>query len=474
YVEEQINQSFGQSPMFAAHFKNSPVGTFDAASPIDGVRRITSYRKVEGAPLVIGVAESYDEVLKGWRELVGRYISLGILIVVGIGGFAFAVHGQILARVAADSRFRAALDSTSSAFFAVAPHVDGEQDFTITDVNAPACSLLGCERRTLIGASLSAVAPEFIRRDIVEQCQAAHATGMAQDLHVRSMSADGGGARWYRARMTPFADGIALSLRDITEDHMAREAMRMAKESAEVANRTKSEFLANMSHELRTPLNAVIGFSEALQRGLLGRLSDKQSEYIQDIHSAGQHLLAIINDVLDLARIESGKAALSDGNAHLGEIAVSAQRMIQLRADEKRLEVVADGFRALPMVRGDTTRLQQVVLNLLSNAVKFTPDGGRVSVHGFVGVDGSVGLSVADTGIGIAPADIPKVLMPFEVVESAFSRRYKGTGLGLPLAKRLVEMHEGTLSIESVLHVGTRVTVRFPASRVVVPIAKAV
>jgi signal transduction histidine kinase len=165
---------------------------------------------------------------------------------------------------------------------------------------------------------------------------------------------------------------------------------------------------------------------------------------------------------------------LSDGNAHLGEIAVSAQRMIQLRADEKRLEVVADGLRALPMVRGDTTRLQQVVLNLLSNAVKFTPDGGRVSVHGFVGADGSVGLSVADTGIGIAPADIPKVLMPFEVVESAFSRRYKGTGLGLPLAKRLVEMHEGTLSIESVLHVGTRVTVWFPASRVVVSIAKAV
>jgi signal transduction histidine kinase len=218
-----------------------------------------------------------------------------------------------------------------------------------------------------------------------------------------------------------------------------------------------------MSHELRTPLNAIIGFSESLQRGLFGGLSEKQREYVHDIHGAGQHLLAIINDVLDLSRIESGKAALIENNVDLAQIAVSALRMVQPRADEKRLNILAEGLGALPMVGGDW--LQQVLLNLLSNAVKFTPDNGNVAIAGAIEPDGGIAIAVADSGIGIAPDDISKVLMPFEVVESAFSRKYKGTGLGLPLAKRLVEMHGGTLTIDSGLQAGTRVTVRLPASR---------
>jgi PAS domain S-box-containing protein len=472
-VAEQINQSFRSAPLFSVHLKNAPVGTYDTISPIDGVRRIASYRKVDNVPFVIAVSESYDEVLSRWHELVGRYIGLGTLIVAAIGVFAFAAHRHLLARAAADSRFRAALDSTTSAFFALAPKEDNDDDFIITDVNIAACSLLGRDRKLLVGTSLSAVAPDSIKGSIIAQCQAARATGSAQDLHVRSTSPSGA-LRWYRARMTPFTDGVALSLRDITEDHTAREATKAARDTAESANRTKSEFLANMSHELRTPLNAIIGFSESLQRGLCGTLGEKQREYVHDIHGAGQHLLAIINDVLDLSRIESGKAALFEEDADLAQVATSALRMIQPRADEKRLVAAAEGLEALPIVRGDSTRLQQVLLNLLSNAVKFTPDGGRVSLRGFVDADGAVAITVADTGIGIEPSDVPKVLMPFELVESAFSRKYKGTGLGLPLAKRLVEMHEGTLTIESVPRLGTRVTVRLPASRVAAPIARAV
>jgi two-component system, cell cycle sensor histidine kinase PleC len=224
-----------------------------------------------------------------------------------------------------------------------------------------------------------------------------------------------------------------------------------------------------MSHELRTPLNAIIGFSESLQRGLFGGLTDKQHEYVHDIHGAGEHLLAIINDVLDLSRIESGKAALFEEDVDLESLALSAIRMVRPRAEEKRLAIALEGVRGLPSVRADSMRLQQVLLNLLSNAVKFTPEGGSAAVTGAIDADGNIRLAVTDTGIGIAVSDIPKVLMPFELVESAFARKYKGTGLGLPLAKRLVEMHGGALTIESAPGQGTTVVILLPASRIVRP-----
>ncbi|MGE5539609.1 MAG: ATP-binding protein [Gemmatimonas sp.] len=468
---EQVNRSFADSPLFATYLARSAAGTFDAPSPIDGVRRITSYRKVDGAPLVIAVSESYDEVLAPWYELVGRYIGLGLLITVAVAGFAVAVHRQMIARVSADSRFRAAVDSTSSAFFALAPAESaGHMDFTIVDANIAAGTLLGREREALFGTSLAAVAPSLLTSGVIAYCAKAHETGTAQDVQVTSTANDGE-LRCFRVRITPFSGGVALALRDVTEDYEARETLKSAKESAESANRTKSEFLANMSHELRTPLNAIIGFSESLQRGLFGLLTDKQKEYVRDIHDAGQHLLTIINDVLDLSRIESGKAVLFEDNVNLSHLAASAVRMVQPRAEEKHLVLVTDGLAVLPTVRVDGTRLQQVLLNLLSNAVKFTPDGGRIALQGSLHADGSVSIAVSDTGIGIAPADIPKVLMPFELVESAFTRKYKGTGLGLPLAKRLVEMHGGTLSIDSAPGRGTTVTICLPRARVAAPVA---
>jgi signal transduction histidine kinase len=264
-------------------------------------------------------------------------------------------------------------------------------------------------------------------------------------------------------------------MRDVTEERQAAEVLKAAKDSAESASRTKSEFLANMSHELRTPLNAIIGFSESLQQGLFGGLSDKQREYVRDIHGAGQHLLAIINDVLDLSRIEAGKTALFEQTVNLEFLVAQTLRMVQPRAEEKRLRMATENLRALPDIRADGMRLQQVLLNVLSNAVKFTPDGGRVTVSGAIEGDGAVRLAVSDTGIGIAAADIPKVLMPFEVVESALTRRYKGTGLGLPLAKSLVEMHDGALTLESSPGDGTTVAILLPAARIIHPsVARAV
>jgi PAS domain S-box-containing protein len=470
-----VGRIYPTAPLINHYLKLAPIGTYFNVSKVDNIARIVSYQKVEGAPLVVAVTESYDEILSGWYELVGRYVALAALIILSVVGFAFTVHRQMTNRIADEARFRAAVDSTSNAFFALRPAIafDSGVDFTIADANVAAGALLGIDRESLVGKSLAAVAPGFSQNGVLAVCADAHETRLARDSQVTFVRRSGPGERWFRVRTTPFGEGVALTMRDVTEEWEAREALNAAKNSAESANRTKSEFLANMSHELRTPLNAIIGFSDSLQRGLFGGLTDKQREYVHDIHGAGQHLLAIINDVLDLSRIEAGKTALIEESVSLEFLASQALRMVQPRVEEKQLAIAMEGMRALPEIRADGMRLQQVFLNLLSNAVKFTPDGGRITVAGAIEADGDGRLAVSDTGIGIAVSDIPKVLMPFELVETALTRKYKGTGLGLPLAKSLIEMHGGSLTIESVPGRGTTVVIVLPGSRVIPPIAQA-
>jgi PAS domain S-box-containing protein len=253
---------------------------------------------------------------------------------------------------------------------------------------------------------------------------------------------------------------------DITEQKRREADLATAKTEAERASRTKSEFLANMSHEIRTPLNAILGFSEMIKDALIGPVAERYQSYAADIHSSGQHLLKLINDVLDLSKIEAERLELHEEPVEIAEIVEACRRLIDERAKAGRIAVAVELSPSMPPLLADAMRLKQVVLNLLTNAIKFTPAGGQVKVSAGLRAGGGVSILVKDTGIGMSADEIPMALEPFQQIDSTLSRRYEGTGLGLPLAKSLVELHGGMLQIASEPGVGTTVTILLPRERV--------
>jgi two-component system cell cycle sensor histidine kinase PleC len=239
------------------------------------------------------------------------------------------------------------------------------------------------------------------------------------------------------------------------------------KTRAEEANQAKSKFLANMSHELRTPLNAIIGFSEIMESGMFGPLgTDKYREYCRDIHQSGQYLLEVINDILDMSKIEAGRIRLDPEQVELEPFLNDAMRVVSGRADDKRIVLTARIDRGIRLT-ADHRLLKQIVLNLLSNAVKFTPEGGRVTIRARAAL-GWVSIAIADTGIGIPKDALARLGRPFEQVESQLTKSHQGSGLGLAIAKSLTELHHGTMRIRSKLGSGTIVLLRLPIERTAV------
>jgi two-component system cell cycle sensor histidine kinase PleC len=296
--------------------------------------------------------------------------------------------------------------------------------------------------------------------------------------------------RWIRYLETPTADGGRVSIGTDVTAIRTREHQLQANESAlqktidvlrksqtrivelaenyeeekiraEQANQSKSEFLANMSHELRTPLNAINGFSDIMQKEMFGPLGDpRYKEYVSDILFSGQHLLSLINDILDMSKIEAGKMNLSTEAMIMDEMVTQVLRIVRGRAEENRLKLVYDEIET-PEIEADPRMVKQILLNLVTNAIKFTPEGGVVSVNVTVKSAGLI-VSVSDTGIGISQEDIERLAKPFEQVDSQHAKKHEGTGLGLALSKSMVELHGGNFTMQSVVGEGTTVTFTLP------------
>jgi signal transduction histidine kinase len=272
----------------------------------------------------------------------------------------------------------------------------------------------------------------------------------------------------YRRHTGTFASDIVNLLQTFaTQSVLAIQNARLFREieeksrQIEAANRHKSEFLANMSHELRTPLNAIIGFSEVLGERMFGELNEKQAEYTDDILTSGRHLLSLINEILDLSKVEAGRMELELATFDLPLAIENARTFVRERATRHGINLDLDVDERLGEFVGDERKIKQILLNLLSNAVKFTPEGGRIGIKARQ-ADGSVEISVSDTGIGIAPEDQPKIFEEFRQVGSDYAHKSEGTGLGLTLAKKFVELHGGRIWVESEVGKGSRFIFTLP------------
>jgi signal transduction histidine kinase len=259
--------------------------------------------------------------------------------------------------------------------------------------------------------------------------------------------------------------GIASFYIDITQLHEQEKSLLRAKEQAETASRSKSDFLANISHELRTPLNAIIGFSELIRDELAGPPnSPKYKEYIGDIHNSGMHLMELINDILDLSKAEAGMIEGSNRNVDISDITEACVKLMRPKAERAYVKLSATYPEDLPLLWVDPKHIRQILLNLVSNSVKFTPEGGSVDVR-LVLDDQGLSLIVKDTGIGMNPEDVPKAMAPFGQIDSSLARKYNGTGLGLPLTKRLMDYYEGDMVIQTAPNKGTSVKITFGKER---------
>jgi len=340
---------------------------------------------------------------------------------------------------------RVLLDASMDAALLMRP------DGTLLALNEVAAHRFGGTAQELIGSNIF----ELLTHDMAQEFRARTTEVTTSGASVRYVYADRGmytdNSLFPVFRGVGKVDRLAFFSRDITKQALGELELHKARQAAQSADQAKSKFLANMSHELRTPLNAIIGFSEILEDQTFGELNEKQLRYAGHIHSSGQHLLMLINEILDLAKVESGKTELHLSEVNIKRLLENSLMMIKEKALKHRIQIavrIQEELSDLP-VQADEVKVKQIVFNLLSNAAKFTPDGGRIEMSAQLEAD-SVVITVSDTGRGLKPEDRERIFAPFEQVDlSDISPPEQGTGLGLALARTFVELHGGRIRVDS-------------------------
>lgn len=433
-------------------------------------------RRRSKTPLSVWLAAATAGCLAGGAGWISGAGGMGAAVLAGIGAMA-TLAGSVLAtrgtnggrspaltRMMGPNQVRALLDQAPLRI--VLKDTAGRYVF----LNRSAEAWFGIGTDTALGKHPSEVFP----RELAKLYDAADRLVLETDQPQQTQIAHPRGDRVFHSSVMKYpihADdgaivGIGAIGTDVTGRFDAERALLDAKEAAERANHLKSAFLAAMSHELRTPLNAIIGFSDLIDMELYGPVGDpRYREYVRDVGASGRHLLGIVNDILDLARIEAGREALNEETIDLEEVIDNVMRTMQVHADRGGVDLRLRVVRALPHLYCDARRVRQILFNLVSNAVKFTPSGGLVTVA--ARVVGDLEIEVRDTGVGIPAHEIPALFEPFNRVINHLTRGAEGAGLGLALTQRFVQMHGGSISVSSAPGTGTVVTVRLPAARLV-------
>ena len=485
-----------ERPIFQQRLLRYPSGTFESTPAIDGITRISSHRQLGTYPFVVVAGLSKDDVLARWRRQATIELSAAAILALVVLALGELLTREVARRAAAEAEARAAAGGFERDKLTIEAVVKALPDgIMAADPNGRMLlwndllfQLLGVQPAGIVDSDDPAGA---LARALAARGERALALRepAASDLAVEELQLSNG--NWIERRVTHVRGfGDVAIYRDIAERKRreiemlesqarlqaqttalarlaedrdrARQMAEAARLEAETASRTKSSFIAGMNHELRTPLNAILGFAQVIRDQRFGpNALSRYSEYAGHIIGGGEHLLALINDLLDLAKIEAGKLDLQPQSIDLKQLLASTMLMVKETASRGGVTMELNAPDGPIMLPGDLRRLKQCFLNIISNAVKFTPEGGRVAINVVPGHD-RIEVAVVDTGIGVKPSDIAKIFEPFGQIDSPLARRHVGSGLGLPLARSLVEMHGGDLSFRSAEGAGTTVTISLP------------
>ncbi|HEX3861829.1 MAG TPA: ATP-binding protein [Stellaceae bacterium] len=463
FIEGNVGRSLAGGALFKDILPKSPVGIAEITSTTDGIVRIFAYRKLQPYPLVIAVGVAVDDVLAPWRGQLFSNLATTAILIVTIGFLGTRVAMNVRERQTIESAYRLLADNATDVIMRVGP--DAQRLYVSPSIR----DLTGHEPEELVNGRHGQLIHPEDRAKWAESFTRASNAGISEATY--RVARKDGSYIWVEATRRRLADsGLVVSMRDVSARKQAEDALREAKLHVEQVSQARVTFFTELSHELRSPLNAIIGFADLMERQMMGPIGHPfYLESATDIRTSALHLLALINDILDHAKAEGGYLELNEGEVSVADAISFVMHLLAPRAESGNIALSSAVAARVNAIRGDDRRLKQILLNFGTNAVKFTPAGGRVSFRVDIDANGDLLITVEDTGTGIAEADQARVFEPFAQATTGQALSQEGTGLGLPLTKRLVELHGGSISVNSGLGVGTTMTVRLPAERVIPP-----